>query len=682
MHLREQIANALLMQRGHLFGWAPVFLGVGIGVWFSFGFEPQFIHYSALAIVMGMCLIGARYSEMLGPALLGVALISLGMLLAGYRAHSLAEPVLTFRYYGPIQGRVVTLDRSASDKVRLTLDHVVLDNMSPHRTPQKVRISLHHEQDWIAPTPGMFVMTTGHLSPPAGPVEPGGFDFKVMAWFQSLGAVGYTQNPVLQLEPPADGFDLYRFRIQISDAIRDRIDGEIGAFAAAITTGDRSAMGAETLADLRASNLAHLLAISGLHMGLLTGFVFALIRYGLALIPKISLRFSSKKIAAIAALICGAGYLALSGGNVSTERAFIMVAVMFLAILLNRRALTLRAVAIAAIIVLVRRPEQVTGPGFQMSFAATTALVAVFGGMRNMDQSKIPTWLRPVVAVFLSSLIAGLATAPYSAAHFNQISHYGLFANMLSVPVMGILVMPSAVIAACLWPFGLEFIGLWGMEIGLRWILFVANQVAHLDGSVGRIVAPNSAVLPIMTLGFLFLILWRGRSRLIGVAPVLFAGVIWAQTDRPALLVSDNGNLVGVLINGERVLSRERSDSFSARSWLENDGDARDQQHAAIAWEQRIHNIDGFRVLQIRGQRQSTSLEGCGGADILIMNVENQTDRPCDVYDPIRLRSTGSLALYQDRANIITAQSLAGNRIWNTPSINPSMASDYFSTSE
>lgn len=159
--------------------------------------------------------------------------------------------------------------------------------------------------------------------------------------------------------------------------LQQRIPGETGGFAAAITAGDRSGVGEQTLTALRQSNLAHLLAISGLHMGLLTGFVFAAVRVLFCLVPPVALRWPVKKLAALAALAAGAGYLMLSGGNVATERAFVMVAVMLGAVLLNRRAITLRAVAVAALIVLLRRPESLLSPGFQMSFAATAALVAV-----------------------------------------------------------------------------------------------------------------------------------------------------------------------------------------------------------------------------------------------------------------------------------------------------------------
>ena len=223
--------------------------------------------------------------------------------------------------------------------------------------------------------------------------------------------------------------------------------------------------------------------------------------------PYAALYWPTKKIATVGGFAVGVCYLALSGGNVATERAFIMVAVMFGAILLGRRALTLRAVAVAALIVLVLRPEALTGPGFQMSFAATTALVAVFSALRDMPRI-LPKWSSPIVVVVVSSAVAGFATAPFAAVHFNQISHYGLIANLLAVPMMGTVVMPAAVLAVCLATFDLAWIGFWIMEQGLTWILFVAQSAASQPRAVSHVVTPAPVVLALLALGGLLIILW------------------------------------------------------------------------------------------------------------------------------------------------------------------------------
>lgn len=473
--LVQKILTRIEEERGRLLHWAPLFFGLGIGLYFALRWEPGPLTYAVLITVMACCVLTARrWPWGIGPLAFAVGLVAFGLSFAGARAHWVGAPVLDFRYYGPVEGRIITIDRSQSDAVRLTLDQVRLDDVRPSKHPSRVRVSLHGDQRFLTPAIGQHVAMTAHLSGPNGPAEPGGFDFQRMAWFRGLGAVGYTRTPALLLSPPTGGWHLVvsRLREALSHWVRDLLPGETGAFAAAITTGDRSAMGQETLAALRASNLAHLLAISGLHMGLLTGFVFQAARLALSLSPAIALRYPIKKLAASLAILSGAFYLALSGGNIATERAFIMVATMFVGLLFDRRAITLRAVAIAAILVLLLHPEALTQPGFQMSFAATTALVAVFGWIRDTatadGRKRMPKWVRPVLAVVMSSFIAGVATAPFGAAHFNQISHYGLLANLLSVPVMAALIMPLAVMAAVLAPIGLGWlpVKLMGPPIG------------------------------------------------------------------------------------------------------------------------------------------------------------------------------------------------------------------------
>lgn len=671
----------ILAQRGFLFGWTPVLLAIGVAAYFAAHTEPTLTTCILCAVAGGFGVAIQRYVPDIARIwLLAAALLTMGFGLAGVRANMVGEPVLSFRYYGPIEGRIVAIDRSQSDAVRLTLDRVVLSRMSPDRTPAKVRVSLHGDQGFITPEPGQRVILTGHLSPPSGPVEPGGFDFQRMAWFQGLGAVGYTRTPVLLAAPAADGAGglwIYRTRMSISAAVQDRLPGESGAFAAAIITGDRSGMGQDSLGALRASNLAHLLAISGMHMGILAGFIFALVRYGLALWPTVALRWPIKKIAALVAMIVAAGYLAMSGGNVSTERAFIMVAVMLTAVLFDRRALTLRAVAIAALIVLTLRPEALFGPGFQMSFAATTALVFVFSIMRGVEATWLPRWMRPVVAVFTSSLVAGLATAPFAAFHFNQIAQFGLAANLLSVPLMGTIVMPAAVLAAILAPLGLEMLGLWIMDLGLRWILFVAHTVADLDLALRHVVTPGPEVLALISLGGLFVVLWRGGGRFVGVIPVILGFGLWQIAERPAVLVADSGSLIGVMTPDGRAVSKERGENFAAGTWLENDGAPVPQSVAygrAGLYEQGRTvraEVGDTAILNLRGATAVAALQGCGGADIVITNQDLTQRAGCVVYDIESLRRSGALAGVM-QSGVLTFESVrdrTGNRLWNTADV-------------
>lgn len=665
-----------LSQRGTLLTWTPVFLALGIGCYFSLRFEPGWSLYLwIMAGMLGLAGAARLVPGVFAPLIWAMVLSCMGFCLAGARAHAVGDPQLGWRYYGPLEGRIVGIDRSSSDALRLTLDNVRLDRISPSRTPGRVRVSLHGQQGFFTPSPGQYVMMTAHLSPPNGPVEPGGFDFQRHAWFLGLGAVGYTRTPVVVRAPPDGSQRIFAARMWVSDRVQTALPGEPGAFATAIMTGDRSALGQDSLQALRITNLAHLLAISGLHMGLVAGFVFAALRLAFSAVPFIGLRVPAKKLAALGALPVAAGYLALSGGNVATERAFIMVAVALVAVLLDRRAFSLRAVAVAATLVLILRPEALLGPGFQMSFAATTALVAAYNWIRDYQIPLGPRWSLPVTSVLISSFVAGSATAPIAAAHFNQFAHYGLIANLLSVPLMGFLVMPAAVIAALLLPLGLEWIALWVMGKGIAWILWVAHWVAGFPGARGTVISPGPEVLPLIALGGLIVVLWRGWGRMAGALPLLLGFAIWSQTERPDVLIADTGALVGVMTAEGRALSRDKGAGFIAQNWLENDGDAADQQMAATRWTEQPFvgtTLAGLTITAIRGKRAAAELVACDKAQMIVLNAdppEGVADAlSCEVLHPRLLRETGAIALYDTADGIkrITARQITGARLWNT----------------
>lgn len=673
MRAVTHMARTLDGQRGHLFPWVPVCLGIGVGIYFALRVEPAAGVWGVLGLGSLGLIVLARRLTSFRPLPIALVLVIAGLALAAWRAHDVAAPVMGFRYYGPVEGRIVNVDRSGSDAVRLTLDRVVLERTPPARTPARVRVSLHGDQGFVEPAPGMVVMMTAHLSPPAGPVEPGGFDFRRQAWFQEIGGIGYTRAPVLAVAPASvQGLWMTALRNRISGAVQAALPGRVGAFAAAITTGDRSGMDQGTLASLRASNLAHLLAISGLHMGLLTGFVFAAIRYGFAAVPALALRWNVKKLAAVIALGAGAFYLGLSGGNVATERAFIMVAVMLVAILFDRRALSLRSVALAAIIVLVLRPEALIGPGFQMSFAATTALIGVYAWLRDYRGPALPGWLKPVSGVLVSSGIAGLATAPIGAAHFNQLAHYGLLANTLSVPLMGAIVIPGAVLAGLLAPVGLGWIGLSIMAPAIAWILMVSDWVSGLGGSLSQVPAPGAAVLPLVALGGLWAILWHGRARIIGAVPLALALGLWMGAERPDVLISPSGGLVGVMTDEGRAFNKPKGESFAAESWLENDGDSVGQVAAAArpGFEPapddtlRARGLPLYVVTGREGAARAARV--CLPGALVVTSATVDFDGPCEILDRPRLEAAGGVALTfgPDGIRSVAALSSGGHRPW------------------
>ncbi|WP_347137901.1 ComEC/Rec2 family competence protein [Paracoccus sp. SSK6] len=669
------------MARVGLFAWVPVCLAAGIALWFALPVPPGRGVWVALGLLalaslsVGRLALpwaeGGRIGWALADAL-RIGSTALLLVIAGFglielRSATVAAPVMEWRYYGPIEGRLVEIDRSARDRIRLTLDRVVLRDTAPDRTPGKVRLSLMDQADPLPPL-GQRVMLTGHLGLPPAPASPGSFDFRWLAWFEGLGAVGYTRTPIMTVEPAEGGmWAMHRARMAVSRAIQDGIGGQEGAVASALMTGDRSGIEEATNEVMRAANLYHIISISGLHMSMLAGFVYTALRMALVLAQGLGapLPQAVHKLAALGALLASAAYLWLSGGGVATERAFVMVAVMLLAIMADRRAISLRTIALAATIILIYSPEAVTHPGFQMSFAATVALILSAGPWSRIAP-HLPFWLRPVAMLIVSSLVASVATSPLAAAHFNRMAQYGLLANLLVVPVMGALVMPVGVIGALLAPVGLAGPALWVMGLGTRWMLRVAEYVAGLDGAVTALPLPPAPVIPLMCFGATLAVLcWRqgviarraslmGMGFLAGLVMLAASGAIWLTASRPLLLVAPEGEAVGLMTPQGRAVSKPSGGTFVVSTWLQEDGDIATQEESAArpAWQgdrrDRMAALpNGWQVWHFTGKGAETRAPAaCQPDRIVVVSAKMpQAEWPCLMLDPGRLRATGAVAI-------------------------------------
>lgn len=574
--------------------WAPVAFGAGIAFYFSLAVEPRPVDIATAlaAISASLCLLRNRGAAVV-LILAALLLASLGVAAGAVRARLVAAPVLAEAGDYRVGGRLLSVSRSGGGTTRLLFDRVAIPDLQT--PPARIRVTAPgiRADDF---RPGDRFAFDAFLAPPPGPTEPGGFDFRRRAWFDRLGAVGRLESGLTSIEPEKSaGYmdwaltGLTRLRADIASYLRAAMPGAEGAFAAAILVGDRAAIPPRAVEDLRASNLAHLLAISGLHMALVTGLAFAAMRIAVALVPPLSLRFSGKKIAAVAALVAGLAYLALSGASVATQRAVVMVAVALVAILLDRPAVTLRALALAALIVLAIRPETLMGPGFQMSFAATAALVAVYGETRERwREARLSVGIAGrlglyVGALALTSLVAGAATAPFAAHHFNRLTSYGLIANVAAAPVMALWVMPSAMIAGALAPLGLDGVALDVMAKGVAAILAVARWVANLPDATRMVAEAPPFAFALLTIGGLMLCISRSAGRLAGLILVGWACAHWWMGARPDVLIAERGRLIGVMGAEGRALSFAggRSD-FIASTWLRRDGDeARPKEAAA-----------------------------------------------------------------------------------------------------
>ena len=392
-------------------------------------------------------------------------------------------------------------------------------------------------------------------------------------------------------------------------------------------------------------------------MGLLSGFVFALLRYGLALVPYLALRVRPKKLAAGLAILAGAAYLMLSGASVATQRAFIMTAVVLLAVILDRPAFTLRAVALAAFVVLLIKPYSLLEAGFQMSFAATTALIAAYEWLNRLEiwhKLSVSRWsfVKPAIALLFTSAVAGIATAPISAFHFNQISQYGLIANMFAVPFMGMLVMPSAVLGALLSPIGLDGLAFGAMGWGIGFILAVSEYFANLDGAITTIKSAPAIILGGIAVGGLILLLWQGKGRLLGAFVLLLSLVWWSNIPRPLVFISEEGRMFGVMTSQGRVVNKPRGSGYAVRIWLKNDGDQATQTEAfsrdGISGDKTLAMTaisKDWRVVIYSGEDMDVVQRNCLEGTILVLSKLVKTAGNCIVIDKNYLRHSGAIAV-------------------------------------
>lgn len=578
--LRVPWFNRLNQERDRWGLWAPVLIGLGGWCYFSLPTEPPPLAGAAM-LLAGLALLGLVRGTAL-PALL-VLLPALGFTAGQFRSWMVAAPVLT-EESGPVfvTGRVVLIDRLEDGGIRVVLAEPSIDRIGPAATPQLVRVRLH-KADAAPPPIGAHVQVLAILNPPPEAAAPGAYDFRRNAYFQRIGAVGFALKKLQMLgagSPPGTWSDTAeRLRQAIQQKVAARLPGEAGAVVTALLNGEQTEIPEPVMQAMRASGLAHLLSISGLHVALVAGLVFFLVRAILALIEPLALRFAIKKWAAVAALLASVAYLLLIGSQVPTERSVLMTGLVLLAVIVDRSALTLRLVALAATAILLVQPDAMIGPSFQMSFAAVLALVALFEAMRDRLAAwrAESGWLRRVglylLASVLTSVAATAATTPFSLYHFQQLTSYGVLANALAVPLTSFWVMPFALLAYALMPFGAEGFALDAMGLGIDAILWIAGSVASLPGAMILIPAMTGSSLVLMVLGGLWLCLWRQGWRWYGLPAIGLGVALIPFAPRPDLLLTADGELVAVReADGGLTVSSGRRNKFEAEQWQQRDG--------------------------------------------------------------------------------------------------------------
>jgi len=688
--LYKNVGSNIADQRDRWFLWYPIAIIVGISGYFALPREPHMLVFWAALVVALVCatvLLRQRNSFKLFLAFC----LLVGFIAAKTRTEIVhPKTLLATTPTIEISGWVERMEARGGRRARLLLHLETAKGIKPSALPELVRLS------GKAPDAPLFygdrVQLRGRLFPLPGPVKPRGYDFGRKLWFEGIGATGFYYGTIKktgEIEPGIFALkrNFQKLRHLIGRRIAESLPGRAGGIAIALITGDRGRMEKNDTENFRKAGLAHVLAISGLHMSLVAGGMFWLIRALLALSGPLALNYPIKKWAAIAGLCTGAFYLVVSGASISTQRAFIMLFIMFTAILLDRPAISLRNLAIAALIIILARPETVFSAGFQMSFMAVAGLIGFYELVRgwranNSHRLKLTGPIsRPLakgvgffMAIATTTTVASVFTGLPAAYHFHRIAVFSILGNLVALPIVSLIVMPGAIVTILLMPLGLEFVGTAIMKFGIDLVVDHADYVAQLPNA--QVFTPDLQTVSSLILagGMLWFCLWRGWLKAAAVVPVVLGLATIVSTNRPDILVSKFGRNVAMRDSqGLLVIADSKKSRFAARNWLVSNGEGVSVKQAAArtGWQCEVNvctaNVSGKKTVYLKkGAKPTSGL--CEGLDILI-SAEPLRDTCKDVairVDRFDLWRHGAHAIYltTEKSKIETASGYRGHRPW------------------
>lgn len=667
-------------EKDRFFLWIPVFIGVGIALYFGITKQPPLWFSVTAPLISGVTTYYLRNNTFVFISTLIITLVFVGFSSAHLRTLHLDTSMLE-RPFGPagIQGRIVSMQETTSG-MKVTLENLQIARMRADFVPSRVR--LHVRSKETALKTGAWVEGRAVLKPPSPPTSPGAFDFQRHSYFKGIGAIGFTYGELQVIsEPDIEGlmglkafFDHLRLHVQAriheSFSNQDQNHGE--SLAITFLTGNKQVIPEDVIEDVRIAGLAHLLAISGLHIGLVSAMAFFSLRFVLAHIPPLAIRYPIKKWAAVFAIMAALFFTLLTGGSVPTIRAFIMCAIVFLGICLDRKAISLRTLAWAAIIILLFLPESLLGPSFQLSFAAVCALIAFYENRAPL-YDKRPKVYRYFRDILLTSLIATLATTPFAAYHFNMVALYGVVSNLLAVPLTVFWIMPLGLMALLVMPLGGEHFFLQGMGIGIEQLVWIAKVTAEQPYALLSVPSISNASLFFMVLGGLLICLLKTRMRWSGLGALCLAMVLYQQTEHPDILISADGRLSAIHSPDQGViLSSMRRAAFVRDNWLDRWGKSK-SPYTVLAetipcdeYGCRYRAPDGLSVTL--NTHPLALAEDCAKANVLITPVTHspECEGPEAVIDKKALDLNGAHAVYLEKSGprIVHTRDIRGERPW------------------
>ncbi|MCF2513960.1 ComEC family competence protein [Sphingomonas sp. G124] len=621
-----------------------------------------------LTIALGLAAAGAALNH--GRCrrvliLVGLAM-SAGCALIWWRSDWVASPRLERPTIVSFEARVEKIEsRAAKGDLRLTLAPTAADLLPV------VRLSLPEREAPSGLGDGARIRVRARLQPPPPMALPGSHDFARDAWFQGIGGVGRAIGPVEIIERSSGG-GLDAMRDRLGRHIRSQLPGPSGGIANALATGDQAAVGEEDAEAMRRSGLAHLLSVSGLHIAAVVGAAMLLALRLLALSERLALRFNLVLVAAGVGAIAGIAYTLLTGMQVPTVRSCIAALLVLGGIALGRDAISLRLVAVGALLVLLFRPEAMAGASFQMSFAAVTAIIVLhqWASVRHWLSPREEGWplrvVRGLVGLLLSGLVVEVALMPFALYHFHRAGLYGVAANLVAIPLTTFVIMPLEAAALLL-----DSVGFGGpIWVAVGWtidaLLGLARHIGSAEGSVAMLPTMPRWAFASMIGGGLWLCLWTSRIRRWGLVPFMAGALGAALAPVPSLLVTGDGqHLALVRHDGVPVLLRSRSGDFVRDLMSEAsayDGDPlplEEQRFARCSRDACIADIvegkSAWRLLAIRSRNRMDWAEltgACANADIVV--ADRWLPKGCSPrwlkLDRKALEQTGGVAIYLNEA--------------------------------
>ncbi len=681
--LKDQIA----LQKDQAFLWSPVFVGAGIGAYFSLKAEPPpWTPALILALVVFIMAMGWRYrDQVLRPVYFvkfALILICVGFSAAQIRTQIVAAPVLEKKMnMSSIEGWVEVVEPlEEGTGSRIVLRTISIEGVDRVKTPLRVRLRLRQD---MAVMSGQKIRILAGLNPPSGPVMPGGFDFRRHLYFSGIGAVGFAYRAPEILEEPQSLFarGIEGLRQNIGARIAAHLPPQQASVAMALMIGQQKALSDEDMKAIRDSGLAHMLSISGLHITLMAGVIFFLSRLMMAAIPDFALKHPIKKYAAIIAMAAAVFYMLIAGSTAPTVRSVLMIGVIFLAVILDRSPISLRLVSFAALMILLLQPENLLSVSFQMSFAAVAGLIAFFETTREMwsrwnrEAGPLQRACVYLGGVCVTTLIATVTTTLFSIYHFQQFAFMGAVANLIAVPILSFFIMPFIVLAFFLMPLGLEGWALMPVGLGVDAILAIAKTCADLPHAVLLLRAIPFAAFILGVIGGLWIILWKGWGKTVAVLPVIAAIFLISQHNPPDILVSESHKLFGFQKEGALYVSSGKTDRFTRENWEKYYGKP---EGSAIVMKTERNDFAacdaGACRLTIKDKKISYVTDPyllnqeCVWADI-ILSVEPVDEDRCyssaivDKFDTWR-NGSHSVEIRQNTVQIQAAAVLAGDRPW------------------